>query len=75
MATAGCGDVLSGIIAANIAKRNKNIFEMDLLKSIALSSLIHSLAGDYYAEHNDMETLIATDIIDNLKNLIKEYKN
>ena len=73
MATAGSGDVLSGIIAANIAKRNKNIFDMDFLKTVALSSLMHSLSADYYVKYNDMETLIATDIIDNIKNIIKEY--
>jgi len=74
MATAGSGDVLAGIIGANIAKLKKNVFEMDLLKVIALSSLLHSLSGDYYAEHNDMETLTATEIINNIKNVIKMYK-
>ena len=75
MATAGSGDVLSGIIAANLAKQNKNITQTNFLNTVALSSLIHSLSGDYYAEQYDMETLTATDIINNLKNVIKEYKN
>ncbi|MCL2039536.1 MAG: NAD(P)H-hydrate dehydratase [Bacteroidetes bacterium] len=74
MATAGSGDVLAGMLGANIAKLNKKLFEMDLLKVVALTSLLHSLAGDYYAEHNDMETLIATDIINSISNIIKMYK-
>ena len=72
MATAGTGDVLAGIIAANIAKKNKGIIKTDFLKTAALSSLIHSLSADYYVKNNDMETLAATDIIDNLKNVIKK---
>jgi NAD(P)H-hydrate epimerase len=75
MATGGSGDVLSGIIAANIAKQNRGVFDVDLLKTIALSSVIHSLSGNYYAEHNDMETLTATEIINNITNVIKESKN
>jgi len=76
MATAGSGDVLAGIIAANITKITKNNpNEITTLETVAVSSLIHSLAGDYYVNNDgnskmNMETLTASDIIDNIKNVL-----
>lgn len=70
MATAGSGDVLTGIITALLARgysrRNACIVGM----------YIHGLAGDIAAEHKGKESLIASDIIDYLPEafgqLIKE---
>jgi NAD(P)H-hydrate epimerase len=71
MATAGSGDVLSGIVGAFIGKnRNKHITNSSLVEITAMASLAHSLAGDYYAEHYGMETLTASDIIASLKYVI-----
>ena len=75
MATAGTGDVLTGIIAANVAKNTKyNPQELSLLQVVAYSSLIHSLSADNYVYNSgdvniNMETLTATDIINNIKNI------
>jgi NAD(P)H-hydrate repair Nnr-like enzyme with NAD(P)H-hydrate dehydratase domain len=75
MATAGCGDVLAGMIGANIAKINKyNPFKKTILDMVAYSSLIHSLAADYYVNQSEntnmsMETLTASDIINNIGNV------
>ena len=65
MATAGSGDVLSGIIGANISKHN--LSETTFIEKIAISSLIHSLAGDNYIKNKNEESLIATDIINNIE--------
>ena len=69
MATAGSGDVLTGIIAANISKKD-NFFYTNPLSICSLSSLIHSSAGDCYAEKNNMESLIASDIINNIEKVV-----
>ncbi len=62
MATAGSGDVLSGIIAANIAQRYNDNFEESVLKAVYL----HSKAGDKAKDSHNAERLIASDIIEYL---------
>ena len=64
MATAGSGDVLTGIILANLSN-------MKAFDAAVLSVYIHGLAGDIYASKNCEDSLIASDII---KNLPKAYK-
>lgn len=60
MATAGSGDVLTGIITSLLAQgfspENAAIY----------GTFIHGLAGDFALENNTMETLVASDIISNL---------
>lgn len=63
MATAGSGDVLTGIIAGLAAQK------IDLLTATALAAYWHAFSGDYYAENYDEYTLTAEDIIENLKNV------
>lgn len=65
MATAGSGDVLSGIIGTLAAQSD------DLLHSTALAAYLHSRAGDLYSAENDEYTLTASSIIDYLPNSFK----
>ena len=58
MATAGAGDVLTGIIAGLIARGYHTA------TATLLGAYIHGLAGDIAAEEKGMESLIATDIIE-----------
>lgn len=70
MATAGSGDVLTGIIAAILAKKNiVNLMEKDNLiaQKVAVASLVHSLTGENYVKKYSMETLTASNLIDNIK--------
>ena len=64
MATAGSGDVLTGIILSNLSN-------MEAFDAAVLSVYIHGLAGDIYASKNCEDSLIASDII---KYLPKAYK-
>ena len=65
MSTAGSGDVLSGIIASMLFR-----IKADTLKAAAISSLIHALAGDAYAEDYNQNSLTASNIIEYLKYVI-----
>jgi len=58
MATAGSGDVLTGILAGLLG-RNKNLFE-----TICLAVYAHGLAGDLAAKKIGQTSLIARDILE-----------
>jgi NAD(P)H-hydrate epimerase len=60
MATAGSGDVLSGIILSLLAQ------DYSSLQASLLATYIHGLAGDLAASDLTQESLIASDIIDYL---------
>jgi NAD(P)H-hydrate epimerase len=60
MATAGSGDVLTGIIASFIAQG------LNPIEAASLASFIHSKAGDYYAVNYSQETLTASKLIESL---------
>ena len=60
MATAGSGDVLTGIITAFLAQG------LDCFQAARLGVYIHGLAGDLAALHKSKWGLIASDIIDYL---------
>jgi hydroxyethylthiazole kinase-like uncharacterized protein yjeF len=62
MATAGSGDVLTGIITS-LLSQNYSIRD-----ACILGVYIHGLSGDIYAKNKSKESLIATDIIDNISN-------
>ncbi|WP_071126175.1 NAD(P)H-hydrate dehydratase [Peptoniphilus lacydonensis] len=64
MATAGSGDVLTGIISAFM--KNYNLFDAS-----KLGVYIHGLSGDIYANKNSKTSLRARDLIDNLDNVFK----
>ena len=68
MATAGSGDVLTGIVTGLLA-RGYNAME-----SCLLGMYLHGRAGDLAAEEKGRESLIASDIIDHLPGAFKEME-
>ena len=68
MATAGAGDVLTGIITSLMAQKYSS------LNSCIFGVYLHGLAGDIAAEKLSKEALIAGDIIDNLGEAFKEIE-
>ena len=68
MATAGTGDVLSGVVGALLGM---GIDEEDAAK---LGVFVHSLAGDLAAEELSLESMKACDLMDYLPKAIKKLK-
>ncbi|MCG9129568.1 NAD(P)H-hydrate dehydratase [Candidatus Poribacteria bacterium] len=64
MATAGMGDVLTGVIAGLIAQN------VPIAKAATLGVYLHGLAGDIVAEQKGMHGLIATDVLNALPQTI-----
>ena len=60
MATAGSGDVLTGIIASLIGQG------LDVWKASTLGCFIHGRAGDLAAKRKSQVAMLATDIVDAL---------
>jgi NAD(P)H-hydrate epimerase len=65
MATAGSGDVLTGLVAGLLAQRPS-----EPLKATIAAVYLHGLAGDLAANRLGMRPLIASDIIANLSEAI-----
>jgi ADP-dependent NAD(P)H-hydrate dehydratase / NAD(P)H-hydrate epimerase len=68
MATAGAGDVLTGIITGLLAQNYSS------LEACILAVYLHGLAGDIAAEKLSEEALIAGDITENLGAAFKQIK-
>jgi len=66
MATAGSGDVLTGIIAAFLGQG------LDAFDAAKYGAYLHGLAGDLAAKQKTQLGLIASDIIDFLPKAIKK---
>ncbi len=60
MATAGTGDVLTGIIAALLAQG------MAFLQAVFLGATLHGIAGEISAREKSSYSLIASDLVENL---------
>jgi NAD(P)H-hydrate epimerase len=60
MATAGSGDVLSGIIGGLLAQG------LDTYEAVILGTYLHGLSGDLGARNSGYEALIASDLIEYL---------
>ena len=69
MATAGCGDVLTGIILSLLAQGYSSA------DASILGVYLHALAGDIVAEQLCQESLIASDIIDAIPQAFKRIRN
>lgn len=65
MATAGAGDVLTGIIAGLLAQGTEPF------QAAKLAVYIHGLAGDLAAKQKSEYSMMASDIIDALEEIIK----
>jgi len=69
MATAGSGDVLTGIITSFIAQGYS-------CKQACIAAMyLHGLAGDLAAKEKGKHALIASDIIEHLPNAFKEFSS
>jgi len=68
MATAGAGDVLTGIITGLLAQKYSS------LHACILGVYLHGLAGDIAAAKLSQEAMVAGDIIDNLGEGFKQFK-
>ena len=69
MATAGSGDVLTGIITGLLARGYKQS------DACLLGMYLHGLAGDMAAKEKGEESLIASDIIDFLPKAFKKLND
>ena len=68
MATAGSGDVLTGVISSLLHR-------VDAYNAALLGVYIHSLAGDLAASDIGEESIIASDIINHLPDAFKLLRN
>lgn len=68
MATAGTGDVLSGVIAGLLSQ------DIELKQAVELGVYIHGFAGDMAARAKSEPGMIASDIIEFLPATLKELK-
>jgi ADP-dependent NAD(P)H-hydrate dehydratase / NAD(P)H-hydrate epimerase len=66
MATAGSGDVLTGVVAALIAEG------LDIYQASILGAIIHGKAGKAAARDKSSYSMIASDIIDHLPEVFKK---
>lgn len=66
MATAGSGDVLTGITAGLLA------VGVDVGTAVTLAPYIHGVAGDLSAQKMPKASIMATDIIEELKRILPE---
>ena len=69
MATAGSGDVLTGLLLALTAQGYS--FPIAAI----VGTFIHGLAGDLALKNQSLESLIASDIINYFGNAFKSLKN
>ncbi len=69
MATAGSGDVLSGILASLLSQK------LSLHKAAPLAVLLHCLAGEIAAEEKTSRSCIASDIIEAIPKAYKRLED
>lgn len=69
MATAGAGDVLTGMISSLLAQRTQ-----DALEAVIAGVYLHGLAGDLAASKLGQRSLIASDITNHISEAILKYE-
>ena len=69
MATAGSGDVLTGVIAGMYAA-----FHFDFAEAASMGAFIHGLAGDLAAAQLGEEGIVAGDILARIPEAIQHYR-
>jgi NAD(P)H-hydrate epimerase len=69
MATAGSGDVLTGVVTALMGQG------LGSLDATILGVYVHGLAGDIAADHLSQISLMATDIIEALPEAFQRHSN
>ena len=69
LATAGTGDVLAGIIGSLLGR------EFGPLEAAKLGVLIHSLAGEIACEEYGEDSMIASDVISKISQVIRYAKS
>ena len=68
MATAGMGDVLTGILTSLLGQAfaNDRVDPDEVTQALCLGVFLHGLAGDLAAEEEGLESLVAGDVIHSL---------
>lgn len=69
MATAGCGDVLAGLLAGLLAAN-----KISVLRAAIAAVTVHSLAGNRAALNRSQDGIIASDILENIPQALKQLK-
>lgn len=69
MATAGSGDVLTGLIASLLAQGS------DSFNAASLGAYLHGFAGDLWAQENGQSGLKASELADWLPRAFEKYRN
>ena len=69
MATAGAGDVLSGVVGALLAQK------LDIYLAAALGVFIHGLAGDAAAERVGHSAMMASDNVGGLMDVLRKQED
>lgn len=69
MATAGAGDVLTGVILSLLAQG------LSPADAALTGTFLHGLAGDIAAARSGQQSLIASDLVENLGNAFKTLEN
>jgi len=69
MASGGMGDVLTGIIGGLLAQ------DLEPLEAALLGTYLHGHSGDLAAEEIGEPSLLASDLLDNLPGILKDWSN
>jgi len=77
MASAGMGDVLTGVITSLIGQYSnlKNPETADITRAASLGVFLHGLAGDLAAEETGWEALIARDLLEALADAYQVFED